>query len=102
MDMDEDTWESLKHDSTSPIPRANKLDEGLLIKGIGKVGKVDISEKEWESMVGKNFRDIAFKKGEGKATTKQAVEMINAIRRDNKEFSWILRKTPLRLTGGVL
>ena len=47
--FDEATWESLFHDSTSPIPAKRILDPALLEKGLGEIGAVAIPIELWNA-----------------------------------------------------
>ena len=82
--LDPETWETLLHDSTSPIPRATTLDETLLDKGLGPMGKVKIPQEVWDSLVPKAFghhsRSDALK---NKPLSTHALKMLRAIARDN-------------------
>ena len=82
--LDLATWETLLHDSTSPIPRATTLDESLLDKGLGPIGKVEIPQEVWDSLMPRAFgRQSSLDALKNKPLSDHAVKMLRAIARDN-------------------
>ena len=82
--LDLATWETLLHDSTSPIPRATTLDGSLLDKGLGPIGKVKIPQEVWDSLVPRAFvRQSSLDALRNKPLSDHALKMLRAIARDN-------------------
>ena len=48
-------WDALDDDNTSPIPRANKVTDELLSKGIGPVDSAQIPIPVWDEIVPRDF-----------------------------------------------
>uniref|UniRef100_A0A7S1JF52 Uncharacterized protein n=1 Tax=Eutreptiella gymnastica TaxID=73025 RepID=A0A7S1JF52_9EUGL len=49
------SWESLFHDSTSPMPRQRSLDPELLTKGLWDIGMVEVPPHIWEEVIPESF-----------------------------------------------
>ena len=82
--INRENWASLGHDNTSPIPRASKVTDELLRKGIGNVGSAQIPIHVWEDVVPRDFFKVAEVGGRDiKPLGKQAHAMLNAIRSAN-------------------
>ena len=47
------------HDNTSPIPRASKVTDELLSKGMGQVGSAQIPTHVWDDIVPRDFAKVA-------------------------------------------
>ena len=56
--FDDSTWESLFHDSTSPVPAKRILDPALLEMGLGEIGAVPIPMEVWNATVPESFSQV--------------------------------------------